>query len=322
MIAVPLISKDQAIGILHIQSLKPNAYTETDLRIAERVGNQIAGAIVNVLLFAERKRAGEELRKAHEMLEKRVEERTAELSKANELLKQEIAEREQMQEKLLISERLATLGLFSGSISHELKNPLSTIDSSVYYLKTKLKDADEKVRTHLDRIKSSVGSSLAIIDSLRNLTQIKEPRLQRTDLKSVTLDAIVNSEVPGTVNVIRNITEQEVWVNADPEQLKMAFKNIVKNAIQAMDGKGTLEVTVGKIDDQVELSFTDTGPGIAPENRNKIFQPLFSTKAKGLGFGLSITKMIIDKHGGTIQAKSEPGKGATILIRLSLYIQS
>jgi PAS domain S-box-containing protein len=322
MIAVPLISKDQAIGILHIQSLKPNAYTESDVRLAERVGNQIAGAIANAQLFTARQRAEEELRKAHEMLEKRVEERTAELSKANELLKQEIAEREQMQEKLLISERLATLGLFSGSISHELKNPLSTIDSSVYYLKTKLKDADEKVRTHLDRVKSSVGSSLAIIDSLRNLTQIKEPRLQRTDLKSVTLDAIANAEVPETVNVIRNITEQEVLVNADPEQLKMAFKNIVKNAIQAMDGKGTLEVTVGKIDDQVEVSFTDTGPGIASENLDKIFQPLFSTKAKGLGFGLSISKMIIDKHSGTIQAKSEPGKGATILIRLSLNTQS
>jgi signal transduction histidine kinase len=136
------------------------------------------------------------------------------------------------------------------------------------------------------------------------------------------LDAIANAEVPETVNVIRNITEQEVLVNADPEQLKMAFKNIVKNAIQAMDGKGTLEVTVGKIDDQVEVSFTDTGLGIASENLHKIFQPLFSTKAKGLGFGLSISKMIIDKHSGTIQAKSEPGKGATILIRLSLNTQS
>jgi two-component system sensor kinase FixL len=136
------------------------------------------------------------------------------------------------------------------------------------------------------------------------------------------LDAIAHAEVPETVNVIRNITEQEVWVNADPEQLKMAFKNIVKNAIQAMDGKGTLEVAVGKIDDQVELSFTDTGPGIASENLGKIFQPLFSTKAKGLGFGLSISKMIVDKHSGTIQAKSEPGMGAAILIHLPLHIQS
>jgi signal transduction histidine kinase len=89
-----------------------------------------------------------------------------------------------------------------------------------------------------------------------------------------------------------------------------------------MDGKGTLEVTVGKMDDQAELSFTDTGPGIALENLDKIFRPLFSTKAKGLGFGLSIAKMIIDKHSGTIQAKSEPGKGATILIHLSLNTQS
>jgi two-component system sensor kinase FixL len=272
-------------------------------------------ALENAKLFSD-------VAKSHEMLEKRVEERTAELSKLNELLKQEIIEREQMQEKLLISERLATLGLFSGSISHELKNPLSTIDSSIYYLKTKLKDADEKVRTHLDRIKSSVGSTLAIIDSLRNLTQIKEPRLERLDLISITFDAIGNSEVPGTVNVIRNITEQEVLVNADPEQLRMAFKNIVNNAIQAMDGKGTLEVTVRKINGQAEVSFIDTGPGIAPENLDKIFQPLFSTKAKGLGFGLSIAKMIIERHSSTIEAKSEPGKGATILIRIPLYLHS
>ena len=100
----------------------------------------------------------------------------------------------------------------------------------------------------------------------------------------------------------------------------MAFKNIIKNAVEAMDGKGTLTVTVQKTaDGQAEVSFADTGPGIAPEDMNKVFQPLFTTKAKGIGFGLSITKMVSDKHGGTIEAKSEPGKGAVIIIRLPLY---
>jgi len=243
-----------------------------------------------------------------------------EITASRDELNREITERKQLEEKLLESERLATLGQFSGNISHELRNPLGVIDSSAYYLKTKLKDADEKVHEHLDRIKSSVGSSTTIIESLLNLTRMKEPQLEESDLIAVTAHAIATTKVPATVNVIRNFPEQEVLVNADGEQLRMAFKNIVKNAVEATDGKGTLTVTVRRTaDSQAEVSFADTGPGIAPENLDRAFQPLFSTKAKGIGFGLSIAKMVIDKHGGTIEAKSEPGKGAVIIIRLPLY---
>jgi PAS domain S-box-containing protein len=231
----------------------------------------------------------------------------------------DITERKRLQERLLASERLATLGQFSGSISHELRNPLGVIDSSVYYLKTKLKDADSKVLEHLERVKSSVSSSTAIIESLLNLTRMKEPQLGRLDLVAITTDAIATSKVLGAVNIVQDFPEQEVLVDADGEQLRMAFKNIIKNAVEAMDDKGTLTVTVHSTPDkQAELSFTDTGPGIAKENLEKVFQPLFSTRAKGIGFGLSIVRMIIDKHGGKIEAKSEPGKGATIIIRLPL----
>jgi PAS domain S-box-containing protein len=235
-------------------------------------------------------------------------------------ISRDIAERKQMQEKLLTSERLATLGQFSGSISHELRNPLGVVDSSVYYLKTKLKDTDEKVQEHLDRIKSSVASATAIIESLLNLTRMKEPQRQKLDLITVTADAINASKVPAKVNVARNFPDREVLVNADWEDFLMAFKNIVKNAVEAMDGEGTLTVTIQMTDDgQAEVSFVDTGAGIATEDLERVFQPLFSTKAKGIGFGLSIAKMVIDKHGGTIGAKSEPGKGATIIIQLPLY---
>jgi PAS domain S-box-containing protein len=231
----------------------------------------------------------------------------------------DITERKQMQERLLTSERLATLGQFSGSISHELRNPLGVIDSSVYYLNTKLKDTDEKVQEHLDRIKSSVGSATAIIENLLNLTRMKDPQRQRLDLIAVTADAINTFRVPATVNVAQNFPDREVLVNADREQLLIAFENIVKNAVEAMDGEGMLTVTVQMMDDsQAEVSFADTGRGIAAEHLEKVFQPLFSTKANGFGFGLSLAKMVIDKHDGTIEAKSEPGKGVTIVVQFPL----
>lgn len=231
---------------------------------------------------------------------------------------EDLTERKRMEGRLLISERLSTLGLFSAGITHELRNRLSVIDSSAYYLKSKLKDVDEKIEAHLDRISSAINIALAIIDSLRDLTQMKEPQLQRLDLRSITFDAIADSKVPGTVDVLRNIPEQKVLVNADPGQLKMAFKNIVQNAVQAMKDHGTLEVTIKTVNGQAEVSFTDTGPGLAPVSLDKIFQPLFTTKARGLGIGLTIVKMIIDKHGGTIEAKSELGKGTTILIHIPI----
>jgi two-component system CheB/CheR fusion protein len=234
---------------------------------------------------------------------------------------EDITERRQMQERLLVSERLATLGQFSGNIAHELRNPLSVIDSSVYYLKTKLKDADGKTQQHLDRIKSSVVNSTAIIESLLNLTRMDKPRLGRLNLIAITADAIAVSKVPSAVSIVNKFSEEEVAINADGEQLRMAFKNIIKNAVEAMDSKGMLTVTAHiTADGKAEVSFTDTGPGIAVENLGRVFQPLFSTKAKGIGLGLSIAKTIINKHGGTIEAKSEPGKGANIIIEFPLFV--
>jgi len=233
---------------------------------------------------------------------------------------EDITERRQIQERLLASERLATLGQFSGNISHELRNPLSVIDSSVYYLNTRLKNTDEKTQQHLDRIKSSVVSSTAIIESLLNLTRMEKPRLGRLNLITITADTIAASNVPSAVSIVNKFPEEEVAINADGEQLRMAFKNVIKNAVEAMDGKGTLTVTAHiTADGKAELSFTDTGSGIAAENLERVFQPLFSTKARGIGFGLSIAKTIINKHGGTIEAKTEPGKGANIIIKFPLF---
>ncbi len=228
--------------------------------------------------------------------------------------------RNQMAE-LKETERLAAIGELSGNISHEMKNSLGVIDSSAYYLKMRLKGEDEKVQTHLETIKSAVIKSDGIIKSLADLAHMKALNLQRLNLIDVVVGSIKAADPPETLKVIETYSEEEIEIDGDREALGMAFGNIIHNAIRSMDGKGALSVAVNRSDEhEVEVSFADTGPGISRENLSKIFQPLFTTRAKGMGFGLSMTKMIVEKHRGAIHVKSEQGKGATFTVRLPVHM--
>jgi len=258
--------------------------------------------------ITERRLAQEQLREYSERLEDMVEERTRELKKT--------------QEELLIKERLAVLGHFAGSISHELRNPLATIDTSVYFLKMKLGTGEEKIRQHLERISSNVRKSTAIIQSLLNLSQMEKPRTEKVNLTDLISETLDSAKIPDTVKVVLNLPDKRIFVAVETEQMRMALKNIIKNAVQAMNETGKLTLTAqpaesGQIG-QIELSVADTGPGIPREHLEKVFEPLFSTKTHGIGFGLSITKMIIENHGGTMRAESDPGTGATFTITLPM----
>ena len=302
----------------YLSTLNEAARSKQQVGLEGKVGDRYFSSIVRFIPEAgyfnmysrditERKRAQEVLREYSENLEQMVEERTKRLR--------------DVQEELVRSERLAILGQVSGGISHELRNPLGVIDSSAYYLKMKLKDTDPKVRKHLDRIESSVAKATGIIESLLKMTQMREPSLKELDLIAVTSQVIVAFKMPVAVKLVENFPKEKLRVRIDRRQFEIVIEGIINNAIQAMGGKGTLTVGISRTaDGQAEVSFADTGPGIAPEDLDRIFQPLFSTKARGIGLGLSIAKIIIDKHGGKIEAKSELGKGAILIIQLPLYV--
>ncbi|MDM8548841.1 PAS domain S-box protein [Desulfobacterales bacterium HSG2] len=255
--------------------------------------------------ITERRLAQEQLREYSERLEEMVEERTRELEKT--------------QEELLIKERLAVLGHFAGSISHELRNPLATIDTSVYFLKMKMGTGEEKIRQHLERISSNVRKSTAIIQSLLNLSQMEKPRTEKINLTDLISETLDSAKIPDTVKVVLNLSDKRIFVDVETEQMRMALKNVIKNAVQAMNDTGKLTLTAQPAESgQIELSVADTGPGIPPEHLEKVFEPLFSTKTHGIGFGLSITKMIVENHGGSIRAESDPGTGATFTITLPM----
>ncbi|MCP4691196.1 MAG: PAS domain S-box protein [Desulfobacterales bacterium] len=224
---------------------------------------------------------------------------------------------EKARDEIIRVEKLATIGRLSGGIAHEIRNPLAVIDSSIFYLKSILNENGGKTVTHLDRIKSQVDRMASVIESMTSITRMKEPKWEKIDLLAVASDAISAAAAPDDVHVTMISPEEKILIEADREQINMAFANIITNAAQAMEGKGHLDIKIrGASDDRVEASFTDTGPGVDQENLEIIFQPLFSTRAKGMGFGLSIVKMVVDKHGGTVEARTDAGKGATIIVGL------
>jgi signal transduction histidine kinase len=252
-----------------------------------------------------------ELQKVKNELEQKVAERTEDLeSNIRELNKSHMAmlymiedlnktstQLKETQAELIRKERLAVLGQFSGNISHELRNPLGVIDSSIYFLQMRLKDADEKVLQHLDRISTSVKTSTSIIENLLDLSRMTKPVMEKYAVSPLLTEFIENSKPPESINILRNI---------------------LKNAFAAMNENGTLEISIFKSNGNVVMSFKDSGQGIEANHINQVFQPLFSTKSKGIGLGLSITKMIIENHGGTIRVDSEPGKGANFIIEMPL----
>ena len=256
--------------------------------------------------ITERKRTEAELARYRTDLEERVEERTSELKQA--------------QEQLIASERLAALGRFAGSVAHEIRNPIAVISNSAYFLKRKVPGDDGKVVSHLDEISSQVHRTTEIIDSMLRLSRMEAPSKKRHDLVEIVRSSLERIQIPDNVSVTIEAPAEPLLAEADREQLTIAFKNMIKNAVQAMESGGTLTVSGREVEDNgtplAEIRFIDSGPGIGPHDLKRIFEPLFTTKSFGIGFGLSIVRTIVERHGGTVYAASESGEGATLAVRL------
>ncbi len=306
VLCLPVIKQNRLIGILYLEnSLADSVFTPERTELTKFFTYQTAISWENARLIEKMKQAESDLQEHREHLEEMVEARTNELRQA--------------QKNLIVAERLAVLGQLSGSISHEIRNPLNVISSSAYYLKLKLPKADKKISEHIQRIEVEIKNSIEIIDSLLSLSGMKEPQKKPLKIHSIIDDVVIASQIPKEVRLIKKLPKAQIFVNVDKGQLYMAFYNIIKNSLEAMNGKGVFTIEAGKKGrGSIEILFKDTGTGIIPENINKIFQPLFTTKARGIGFGLSICKMIIQKHEGTIAVTSDVGKGTVVVVRLPL----
>jgi signal transduction histidine kinase len=250
----------------------------------------------------ERQRAEEALREYSERLEEMVEQRTKELRDA--------------QEQLIHVERLAAIGQLAASVGHELRNPLSIIKNCAYYLNMKQRDPDERAKKHIKIMEMEIARSNKTINNLLSFAQDKKPTLQKTQINIIMKGALSRSPVPQSVAVVAKLGEGLPPLRADPGQIEHVFINLISNAVQAVSDRGRLEITTRAEDGFIVTEFKDNGCGIPEENLERLFEPLFTTKTKGIGLGLAVSRTLVEGHGGTIEVESEVGKGTTFRVRL------
>lgn len=252
----------------------------------------------------------ESIRASHDTLEQRIGERTGELRVALDRLRD-------AQEELLRKERLATLGQLSSSVAHELRNPLGVMTNGLYYLDVVLKDAPPKVREHLARLQAQVRLSESIITGLLDLTRTTVAKPGVVSVIPFIDDQLSRVGLPADIRIERDIDADvpDLWV--DPIQIGQVMVNLFTNAMQAMEsGGGTLSLRVRPHGPRVRIEVADTGPGIPPEDVSRIFEPLFTTKARGIGLGLWLSRTLAVANGGTLTATNHNGGGALLVLEV------
>jgi len=229
---------------------------------------------------------------------------------------EDITERKRMEQQLFKSERLAAIGELAGMVGHDLRNPLTGIAGATYYLKAKYGlELDEKAREMLNIISNDIEYSNKIINDLLEYSREPKLELMKTTPQTVVRDAIARARIPRKIELV-DLTRDEPWITVDVDKLKRAFVNMIRNAVDAMPKGGTLTITSKRSGNNVRFMFKDTGVGMTKQVASRVFTPLFTTKAKGMGFGLAICKRNVEAHGGFIAVKSMLGKGTTFTVTI------
>ena len=299
-ITVPLISNDQVIGSLLLGSVKDQAYTESNLDLAKRVGSQISGAIANAQLFSERNRAEREAKKLEEQLHQ--------------------------------SQKMEVVGQLAGGIAHDFNNSLTLIKVCSELALQELKEGDP-VREKIQQIDEATQRSGDLARQLLTFSRRQASEMKVLDLNNllINLDKMLCRVIGENIELTNKMADDVRRIKADPGQIEQIIVNLAVNARDAMPngGKLVLETANVELDEKFArthihvapgrytmFSVTDTGQGITPEIKEHIFEPFFTTKeeGKGTGLGLFMVYGIVQNHGGHIFVDSEPGVGTTFRI--------
>jgi PAS domain S-box-containing protein len=301
-ISLPLVAEGGTLGALNIYASEPDAFDAAEVSMLMELARDLGYGIQALRDREEREKAEADLKKYSERLEEMVEGRTRELRAA--------------QDELVRAEKLAVLGELAGGVGHELRNPLGVISNAVYYLQATLADANETTAEYLKIIASQVKTAGRIISDLLDFAQTPQPDKERTLVLALVGQVLESQSLPSSVQMVTEIPAGLPPVLVDPRQIGQVLQNLVTNAYQAMPEGGRLTISARSDRHYVELSVADTGIGISPQDIERLFEPLFTTKARGIGLGLPVCRQLVEANGGTIATESTEGHGTTMTVSL------
>ena len=247
--------------------------------------------------------------------EKKLKDRLLELEE--KLLDQNESLRIQVEQKsaeLVKSERLATIGTMASRVAHDLKNPLTIMQTYADMLTPEiLAKLDAKDKEKWFRLQNSILDMNRIIEDVLDFARTTE--IKKTSNSLLRIFKLSLNHVKSTYGIQIHLPENDVKVNCDSRKLEGVFSNLLNNAVHAIDGHGEIDITLASDSKSAIIKIKDTGHGISDENLEKIFEPMFTTKKTGTGLGLVICKSIIEQHGGIIAVENKP---TTFTVKLSL----
>jgi PAS domain S-box-containing protein len=296
LLSVPLKNDGKTIGMIAVGN-REDGYTDSQLELLEG----LTAAIVEALM---RKRAEEKLDAYRMNLEKLVEERTRELQ---------------------AKERLAAIGTTASMVGHDIRNPLQSIVSELFLARQELETMPESaerdsVKESMQLIEEQTFYINKIVADLQDYTKPLTPKPQKVILASVVKESLSSVVIPPNITVNLNLRDG-TEINADQLYLKRVFVNLISNALQAMPHGGKLTLGIDFTDGYACITVRDTGLGIPEDVKSKIFQPLFTTKAKGQGLGLAVVKRLTEALNGTVTFESVVGDGSTFTVKLPVNTQ-